>query len=258
MLKPKVCYNTYYKIFLHQFSNKPFEGTCKRHVPLHFTSPRHSGPYVLSMSCREKHQQYLCEANQLNTYRISFMEHDDLEESAKVLSVAMLHNPLHIAVYKGCDEFERSEIEKSFKNLFIQLPGIVFVAKSYGNIVGVMRMKSAVREDRNFDDPQPVDEQNISWRKSFWLNEWAKRYPKDQHWHLGPIGVLPSHRRMGIGSQLMQRFCDEVDNCFGKAYLETDLDENVRFYNKFGFEIASRSTIFEVENKYMIRKSKKA
>lgn len=194
----------------------------------------------------------------MNTYHISLMEHDDIDESVKVLSVAMLHNPLHIAVYKGCDEFERSEIEKLFKELFLQLPGIVFVAKSNSKIVGVMRMKSAIREDRDFDHLQPVDEQNISWRISFWLNEWAKRRPKDQHWHLGPIGVLPSHRRMGIGSQLMQRFCDEVDNCFGKAYLETDLDENVRFYKKFGFEIVSKSKIFEVENKYMIRKSKKS
>jgi hypothetical protein len=55
----------------------------------------------------------------------------------------------------------------------------------------------------------------------------------------------------------MKRFCNEVDNCLAKAYLETDLDENVRFYKKFGFEIISKSTIFEVESKYMVRQSKK-
>jgi len=44
-----------------------------------------------------------------------------------------------------------------------------------------------------------------------------------------------------------------VDACSAKAYLETDLDENVRFYKKFGFEIISKSIIFHVENRYMAR-----
>jgi hypothetical protein len=34
-----------------------------------------------------------------------------------------------------------------------------------------------------------------------------------------------------VGTALMQRFCEEVDKCSAKAYLETDLAENVPFYN---------------------------
>ena len=44
-----------------------------------------------------------------------------------------------------------------------------------------------------------------------------------------------------------------MDACSAKAYLETDLDENVRFYKKLGFEIISKSIIFHVENRYMER-----
>jgi hypothetical protein len=55
----------------------------------------------------------------------------------------------------------------------------------------------------------------------------------------------------------MERFCTEVDNCSAKAYLETDLDENVRFYEKFGFEVISESDIFQVNNRYMVRDSQK-
>lgn len=77
--------------------------------------------------------------------------------------------------------------------------------------------------------------------------------PVEQHWHLGPIGVLPSHRGMGVGTELMQCFCKEVDNCSAKAYLETDLDENVLFYEKFGFKVISISNLFKVENRYMLR-----
>ena len=32
----------------------------------------------------------------------------------------------------------------------------------------------------------------------------------------------------------MQRFCKEVDKCSAKAFLETDLDENIHYFEKFG------------------------
>ena len=41
---------------------------------------------------------------------ISLMEINDLQESARVLSVAMLDNPLHYAVFQGKGEKERLEI----------------------------------------------------------------------------------------------------------------------------------------------------
>ncbi len=191
----------------------------------------------------------------MNSFNISFMENNDLHESAKVLSLSMLNNPLHIAVFQGNSENERLEIEKMFYELLTDLPGIVFLAKEHQKIVGVMRMKSCVGSKAIDESNELKDENNISWRKSVWHKEWAHHDPLEQHWHLGPIGVLPSHRGMGIGSRLMQGFCKEVDACSAKAYLETDLDENVRFYEKFGFKIISKSDIFHVENRYMERVS---
>lgn len=187
------------------------------------------------------------------TFNISFMEHNDIKESARVLSLAMINNPLHIAVFQGNGESERVEIERMFIELFNKLPGIVFLAKERHKIIGVMRMKSDVRQKAIDESIELNDEQDINLRKSFWHREWAKREPEEQHWHLGPIGVLPSYRKNGIGSQLMARFCEEVDNCCARAYLETDLDENVWFYKKFGFEVISESEIFQVKNRYMIR-----
>ena len=66
-------------------------------------------------------------------FQISFMEKNDIQESARVLSVAMLNNPLHVAVFQGEGEKERIEIEKMFCELFIELPGIVFLAKEKQN-----------------------------------------------------------------------------------------------------------------------------
>ncbi len=191
----------------------------------------------------------------MKNINISLMEVSELQESARVLSVAMLDAKLHIAVLQGKGENERREIEKMFGGLFAHLPGIIFIAKEEQDIVGVMRMKSC-EGYKPVDNPKdPVDESDIEWRKSVWHAEWARHEPKNQHWHLGPIGVLPSHQGMGIGSCLMERFCKEVDACKADAYLETDVDKNIRFYEKFGFKVVSESEIFNVKKLYMLRPS---
>ena len=181
------------------------------------------------------------------------MEISELKASARVLSDAMLDAKLHVAVLQGCGEKERREIEKMFRDLFTNLPGIIFLAKEKQQIVGVMRMKSC-EGFKPVDAPRdPEDENDSEWRKSVWHTEWALHEPKNQHWHLGPIGILPSHQGLGIGSRLMKRFCREVDACRAEAYLETDVDKNVRFYEKFGFQVVAESEIFSVKNRYMLR-----
>ena len=192
----------------------------------------------------------------MSTYHISYMEIKDIQESARVLSLAMLHNPLHLAVFEGSGENERLKIEQMFVELFSQRPGIVFLAKEDVKIVGAMRMNSCVGKRPESDSELQRGQSETIERKSVWLSEWAIRDPQEQHWHLGPIGVLATHRRCGIGTTFMKRFCEEVDKCNAKAYLETDLDFNVRFYEKFGFEVIATSDIFGVENRYMIRDSR--
>ncbi len=188
----------------------------------------------------------------MSNFEISFMEQSDIQQSARVLSIAMLDNPQHIGVLLGNGEKQRVEIEKMFIELFNSLPGIVFLAKENEKIIGVMRMKSCT--GRVVDDPGACEDENdIDWRKSVWFKEWARHDPVEQHWHLGPIGVLPTHQGSGVGSMLMDRFCKEVDACMAKAYLETDLDKNVRFYEKYGFNVVSESEIFGVKNRYMLR-----
>ena len=189
----------------------------------------------------------------MGSFNISFMELGDIQESAKVLSIAMLNNPMHIAVFQGNGEDERLEIEKMFLDLFSTLPGIVFLAKEGNKVVGVMRMKSCVGGKPKDDTPKPEDGNDISARKAIWHREWSNQGHREQHWHLGPIGILPAYRGKGIGSKLMGRFCKEVDRCAAKAFLETDLDENVRFYEKFGFNLILEKGILQIPNRFMVR-----
>ena len=189
----------------------------------------------------------------VDTFNITFMELNNIHESAKVLSIAMLQNPLHIAALKGNGESQRVKIESMFIDLFNKLPGMTFIAKEDKKIVGVMRMKSCCGQKLEENRKEQKIENEIDNRIATWHREWALRDPAEQHWHLDPIGVLPSHRGLGIGSRLMKLFCKEVDKCSANAFLETDLDENVLFYKKFGFEVVSKSNIFDVECRYMAR-----
>jgi hypothetical protein len=73
----------------------------------------------------------------MSNFHISFMEQNDIQKSAEVLSIAMLNNPHHLGVFLGNGEKERLEIEKMFFELFNNLPGIVFLAKENEKIIGV-------------------------------------------------------------------------------------------------------------------------
>ena len=73
----------------------------------------------------------------MHSLKLSFLENNDIQESARVLSVAMLNNPFHVAVFQGKGEKERIEIEKMFCELFIELPGIVLLAKKNKKLSGL-------------------------------------------------------------------------------------------------------------------------
>jgi ribosomal protein S18 acetylase RimI-like enzyme len=189
----------------------------------------------------------------MEKFSITFLEKSDISESSKVLSEAMLNAPLHIAIFQGHGEKERKMIENIFFELLRDFPGITFLARINRQIVGVMRMKSCNGSKVNNECAQTGDVANLEWRKSYWQNEWARHDPLEQHWHLGPVGVLPSHQGKGIGTKLLSRFCQEVDACLSPAYLETDTGKNVRFYERFGFEVVKETEIFDVKNRYMWR-----
>jgi ribosomal protein S18 acetylase RimI-like enzyme len=191
----------------------------------------------------------------MGKWRISFFEKSYIRETSRLLSEAMLKSPLHIAVFQGQSEKERKMIEAMFFELLNDFPGVTFLAWMNRRVVGVMRMKSCNGRKLSDTRNQTDDSDNLNWRKSTWLNEWALHDPIKQHWHLGPIGVLPAYQGKGVGSELLDRFCQEADACLSPAYLETDTDKNVRFYERFGFRVVKETEIFDVKNRYMWRHS---
>jgi GNAT superfamily N-acetyltransferase len=94
-------------------------------------------------------------------------------------------------------------------------------------------------------------------RVSSWLSEWARRDAKEAHWHLGPIGVDPGFQGKGIGRQLLQIYCSEMDDAGDPGYLETDKLPNVEVYRRFGFEVESEGEVIGVRTYFMTRPARR-
>jgi ribosomal protein S18 acetylase RimI-like enzyme len=67
--------------------------------------------------------------------------------------------------------------------------------------------------------------------------ELAAVHPREPHWYLSLLAASPAVQRQGIGSGLLQRWLEQVDATGAGTYLETDLESNVRFYGRAGFEV---------------------
>ncbi len=63
------------------------------------------------------------------------------------------------------------------------------------------------------------------------------KYVTEPHWFLATLGVDPAHQGKGIGSAILQPVLDRADQDRTLCYLETHRPENVRLYERHGFEV---------------------
>lgn len=85
---------------------------------------------------------------------------------------------------------------------------------------------------------------------------WEKHDPKQPHWHLGPLGILPGEKGQRIGTQLLEYFCEYVDQFDQASYLETEQLKNVRLYERFGFSVTKEVPVLGVPSWLMWRPSR--
>jgi predicted N-acetyltransferase YhbS len=88
------------------------------------------------------------------------------------------------------------------------------------------------------------------------MGVWAKHDPDVPHWHLGPVAVDTHLQGRGVGSNLMRVFCAKMDAAEEDAYLETDKEINLPFYERFGFEVVGTEKVLGVPNWFMIRRAR--
>jgi ribosomal protein S18 acetylase RimI-like enzyme len=64
-----------------------------------------------------------------------------------------------------------------------------------------------------------------------------RAFPSGRHWYLEVVGVDERARGKGIGGQLLEPVLGAADRDGVACYLETDLERNVRWYERLGFQV---------------------
>lgn len=187
------------------------------------------------------------------------LERSATADAARVASRAFLTNPTSVAAFKGETEALRKRQEAMYKTILDHFPGELLAARWGKPLVGVLGMtrwpdceiglvRGLIMLPRLL-----LAMRELTPRLAAWRSAWADHHPKEPHWHLGPVAVLPRLQGQGVGSRMVQRFCDRVDQRRVPGYLETDKPENVTLYERFGFEVREEAEVFGVPSWFMWR-----
>ncbi len=177
-----------------------------------------------------------------------------------MLARAMRDNPLHIAAFGEDRERRVSSLEALFRGLLPQLQARPLATRRGGFTVAVFGIEPPGACEITPAHilrmaPRLLRVGPSAWgRLAEWQAAWAAHDPDAPHWHLGPFGVEPALQGMGVGSQLLERVCGRLDRDHADGYLETDREENVRLYQRFGFEVTAEERVLGVRCWYMARR----
>jgi ribosomal protein S18 acetylase RimI-like enzyme len=179
-----------------------------------------------------------------------------------VLARGMRDNPQHIAAL-GDDPEHRVEGLTQLFGVMIPSQPAPLRARETGAVVGVcgfipppdciVHAFGSLPADQF---PPMLPDAGDQSRLVEWLQTWGERDPDEPHFHLGPVAADVGKQGQGIGTAMMQAFCERVDRDHALAYLETDKEENVGFYEKFGFETVGDAKVIGVRNWFMRREAR--
>ena len=162
----------------------------------------------------------------------------------------MRDNPLHIAAY-GEDPRRRLRCHARLMGGFLRMPDAQqpIAAVEDGTLVGVTGVAppgtcqpTALQRLRILPTMLGLGQRTAS-RVGDWYSRWAERDPDEPHVHLGPLAVDAHLQGRGIGSRIMEEHCRRLDSAGDLGYLETDKPENVRFYERFGYELVGEDDV---------------
>ena len=187
----------------------------------------------------------------------------DVEEAAGVLSRGMRDNPVHVAAFGDDPEIRRRQFRKLVAAMFSvsDLSHALVARREDGVVVGVCGMMPpgnclpGLGQQLRMLPTLLSLGPRAAGRVMRWVGAWRRHDPEERHWHLGPLAVDAHLQGEGVGSRMMQVFCARMDAAGEDAYLETDKPINVRFYERFGFEVVGEEDVLGVPNWFMLRRA---
>ena len=183
----------------------------------------------------------------------------ELTKAAELVGPAMIGDPGFTAILGGDDPQEERTAVRFFEAVFHHLPGELVSIRRDGGLLGVLRRIrwpdcQLSREEGQRIAPilYEVLQERVS-RLGERSRVWAKHEPRMPHWHLAPMAVAPAHQGQGVGSELLDWFCNNADADKLPAYLETSKIENTRLYERFGFVVQAEADAIGVPHWFMWR-----
>jgi ribosomal protein S18 acetylase RimI-like enzyme len=201
----------------------------------------------------------------LDWMEVGAFDASEIEEVLDVLARGMRDNPLHVAAFGEDPERRRRSLRGLMAAAFSirDISHTLVARREDGVIVGVCGMMPPGNCLPDFRQRLRLLPTLLSigpravGRMMRWLGVWEKHDPEERHWHLGPLAVDAHLQGMGVGSRMMQVFCAQMDAAREDTYLETDKRENVRFYERFGFEVVGEQEVLGVTNYFMLRRAER-
>ncbi len=186
----------------------------------------------------------------------------DIKPAVELLARAMCDNPVLVRAF-GADAVRRQRRLTRYYSQVVPLTlskGGFLGAFLGGNLVGVAGTlrpgccRPRFREVLRFV-PSLVANNRPSavLRIKRWQDAWGRHDLPEVHWHVGLLAVDSQVQGMGVGTRLMAEHCVKMDRLAATSYLETDRAQNVRFYQRFGFQIVSQAPVLGVTNWFMKR-----
>ena len=75
------------------------------------------------------------------------------------------------------------------------------------------------------------------------INVLARAHPREPHWYLFAVGVVPGSQGEGRGGALIRPILERCDTEGAPAYTEASSADNARLYARLGFELVSELEI---------------
>lgn len=190
----------------------------------------------------------------------------DLDPAAQLLGRGMSDNPANLRTFAIANAARRrTALARFFRPLLggLYRRGLIYGAFCNEALVGVCGIARP-----GFCQPAALEKLSIvpsvvlrnpggtTLRILKWAGEWAQHDPLQTHWHLGPVAVDSCFWGRGIGSAMLTAFCAHMDAYGACSYLETDRRENVRFYQRFHFEVVGETEVLGVPNWFMLRRGR--
>ncbi|HZT94008.1 MAG TPA: GNAT family N-acetyltransferase [Gaiellaceae bacterium] len=166
---------------------------------------------------------------------------EEIDVAAGVLARAFARDPVLTAFF-GAGSVETAKMARYFELEFrIALAG-------YGEVwLDDERLGAALwRRPGGYPEPMSLQLRMVPrylrlFPRQFFsasrsLNKLARLHPREPHWYLFAVGVVPEATGQGRGSALLEPVLERCDAERLPAYLEASSEDNARLYARLGFE----------------------